>query len=207
VVASGNVPDFLFVPPASGEIQIGDALEETYFIRDEMANLAWGVEHVVLDGSGAPASAQELSARSDTAAPTALPPPPPGEGASLLHYRIQTHVPRQWTPFVPVALDSLGRDVQLEQGVLITSATDPLAGPPLRGRILQPTRAEPAAYTILEQTIPRAGVRVSRVVNRTRWTNGETVIWVARRKSRSDQSAQSGLEHDLARIDDPTAHE
>ena len=120
--------------------------------------------------------------------------PDPFKGVIKLDVRDSTP---DWTPFVPVALDPTGRDVQLERSALISEA--PAAGPGAwpRGRILQPTDAA-TAHTILEQTIPRTGVRVSRALHRTRWTGGETVIWVARRKTRSEQTAESGLEHDLA---------
>ncbi len=198
VMGSTDIVDFLLVPPGGGEvIQSSEVLEEAYFIRDEMANLVWGVEHVVVDGSGVPASAQELSAGAGPPPPVGPPAGPVGDDVAPLHYRIQTEVPGHWTPFVPVALNPTGRDVQLERGTLIASTPAPGTEGWPRGRILQPTGAG-AAHTLLEQTVSRTGVRVSRALSRTRWTGGETIVWVARRKTRSEQTAESGLAHDLA---------
>lgn len=197
VVGSPDIADFLLVPPGAGEVsQSGDVLEETYFIRDEMANLVWGVEQTVVDGSGTPVQAQELSASAGPPPPSGPPAAPPGAEVAPLRYQIQTDVAGHWTPFVPVALDPTGRDVQLERAALISSVPAPGPNGWPRGRILQPSDTA-AAHTILEQTIPRTGVRVSRALSRTRWTGGETVVWVARRKTRSEQTAESGLEHDV----------
>ena len=53
------VGDFLFLPPALGRSEESSALEEVRFLRDEMANMAWALEHTIMNGLGNPMSGFE----------------------------------------------------------------------------------------------------------------------------------------------------
>jgi hypothetical protein len=64
------------------------------------------------------------------------------------------------------------------------------------GRILQP--AGLPVYQVEEEEVPRAGVLVSRVLCRSRWIDGSTHIWIARRKGPGAGEGSSGLRYDLA---------
>ncbi len=50
----GGFADYLFVPPAIGFREESEPVEEVRFLRDEGANMVWGVEHLVRNGLGAP---------------------------------------------------------------------------------------------------------------------------------------------------------
>lgn len=70
----GRVP---LSPTVGTASQRGDVVEEVRFVRDEMANMAWGVERVVENGVGDPWPAHERAleaaehARNDTHFPPA----------------------------------------------------------------------------------------------------------------------------------------
>jgi hypothetical protein len=189
---SGDPADFFLLPPSAGAgLLSGDPLEEVRFARDEMANLAWGIEQTVASAIGEPWRSEERSS-AGLPAPTAAP------GGTPLRYRLRTPVREHWIPFLPVALDAANRDVRLERGVVIASATSDLAEAEPAGRILQPSSLSGAPYRLFEEEIPRVvGATVQRLAFRCRWTDGTTHVWVARRKR-----AGAGEEESRLRFDD-----
>ena len=48
--------DFLFLPPTLGRNEIAPNIDEVKFIRDEMANKVWAIEHTIANGLGLPLS-------------------------------------------------------------------------------------------------------------------------------------------------------
>lgn len=95
----GRLRDLLFLPAVVDSTLAGDPLEELLLVRDEMANLAWGVERRVQGTSGEPlarsleatrlAYQQKLSHTEAT------------ELNAELVYRLATQVPAHWIPLVP----------------------------------------------------------------------------------------------------------
>jgi hypothetical protein len=101
--ATGAVPaplrDLLFLPAVVDSTLAGDPLEELLLVRDEMANLAWGVERRVQGASGEPLArsleATRLSYQQKLSATEAA------ELNAELVYRLATPVPAHWIPLVP----------------------------------------------------------------------------------------------------------
>jgi len=58
-------------------------------------------------------------------------------------------------------------------------------------------------YRIAEEEIPRAGLRVERVVYRARWIDGTSHLWVQRRRRIGAGESQSGLLFDQAMPNTP----
>lgn len=81
----------------------GPPLEHVLMMRDEMANLVWGIEKRVQGTSGEPIDRKFESTRLSTTQ-TLRPPPDvsPAAGGALLQYRLQTPVAANWVPFLPV---------------------------------------------------------------------------------------------------------
>ena len=106
-------------------MQQGEPLEEVALIRDEMANMVWGVERIVPLAHGAGArgaeAARELAAyyqllldRRLATTPQAPPPAP----AAPIRYEVMTSVPENWIPFVPVHVEGDNREIQLQRGAM-----------------------------------------------------------------------------------------
>lgn len=196
---SAQLAQFLIIPPsASAATQIGPAIEEVRFVRDEMANMVWAVEHTTENGIGQPWVGDERDLAAKLQAPAARPAEATSDraGKAPLRYQLQTTVPTNWIPFLPVALNG---DIALERGVMLRpvlgaghQTIDPM------GRILRPTIPGGASYRVREEEVPRSGVRVLRVVCRSRWTDGSTHLWIARPKTVGAGEASSGLRFDLA---------
>src|SRR5207245_4270599 len=103
-------------------------------------------------------------------------------GDLSLRYRIQTSVPPNWFPLIPVRLDKARGDIALLRGTMLSSGTDGDRTIQPLGRILRPSSLGDHPMSIREEEIPRSGVRVARALLRTRWVDGSTHVWIARRK-------------------------
>jgi hypothetical protein len=191
----GDVRQFMVPPAAATGVLQGDAIEEVRFLRDEMANMVWGIEHRLQGGTGEPIAGHERGVAHGEVDETL-----PEAGGPQLRYQLETLVPEHWIPMLPVAIDPVNGDIALERGVIVRARDDgTLFTLPPRGRVLNPTGAVP--YRVREEEVTRAGTRVTRVPCRTRWIGGETYVWISRRKTAGSGEGASGLKYDLARFD------
>jgi hypothetical protein len=190
----GVAPFFLMPPSAGPAVQVGPLVEEVRFLRDEMANMVWGIEQTLENGLGQGFPGQE---RAQAVAALASATAPGAATAAALRYLLETLVPENWIPFLPVAIDPARGDVALERAAIIRARPDgSLFAVEPRGRILTPPGVSP--YRIREEEVTRAGTRVSRAPMRSRWVDGSTHLWIARRKGVGAGEGWSGLRYDLA---------
>jgi hypothetical protein len=156
-----------YLVPALGHVLQSPPLERVNFMRDEMANMAWGVESIVPSQMGVgmsgndrsrPAAAASLAAEDDDV---------------KIRYLAGTTAPKNWIPFVPVHLDGSASEIRLQRARMA-------GGDPPRSRLLR----EPGSpYFIEEEEVPRAGIYVERSWQRARWIHGRTITWVGRQKT------------------------
>ena len=185
--------DFFLLPStAAVAIQQGALIEDVRWIRDPMANMAWAIERQTEGGVGQPRIGNER----DVAGLKMLPPP---TGSVPLLYQIETRVPLNWIPFLPVSVNPIKVEIALQLGAMLPPDIDPKPVRPV-GRILHSTNLQPPTepYTLREEEVSRAGVQVSRVLARARWLDGSTHLWIARRKAGGQGEGSSGLKFDLA---------
>jgi hypothetical protein len=116
-----RLDDILYLCPAVKTLE-GPPLEHVLMMRDEMANMVWGIEKRVQGTSGEPLDRKFESHRLSTN--QQLRPPPgaqPAPGGAPLHYTLQTPVAAHWIPFLPVkkagALPA-NWSIQLQRGVV-----------------------------------------------------------------------------------------
>ncbi len=113
--------DTLYLCPALDTLE-GPPLEHVMMMRDEMANLVWGIEKRVQGTSGEPIDRKFESTRLSTT--QSLRPPagaPLVDGGALLQYRLQTPVAANWVPFLPVrkaGATPLDWAIQLQRAVV-----------------------------------------------------------------------------------------
>jgi hypothetical protein len=202
-----GLASFQVLPPSAGRtVQAGPVLEEVRLARDEAANLVWAIERLVPNPIGQPRPGNERDAAVDASAP-ARPPGPPT--SAPLRYQITSKVPVNWIPFLGVQPVAGDPRIELEKGAVARPNPDPAATNPVAlvrstARLLDPdkVRAAPApgdrVYRLPEEEVPRAGLRVQRLVYRARWSDGSTHVWVTRRKLVGAGETQSGLRFDAA---------
>jgi hypothetical protein len=175
----------LVVPPPETTALAGPVLEDVGFLRDEGANLVWGIAHLAQGAGGRPA----VPASGADAAPRRGVSPAAAE--PVLMYSLMTGIPATWVPYLPRAAGPDG--VALVRGRIPRFDRDcvPLA-PPMIGTLL------PAHPVLQSAEVPREGVRVRRVPMIARLGDGRWRSWTSRRVSPGRGEAESGLRYDQA---------
>jgi hypothetical protein len=195
-----RVADFFLLPStAATAVENGLTIEDVRFIRDPIANMAWAIEHQTEGGIGQPRLGAERDSEDRASAPQPVA-PPAGADAPKLRYQIETDVPENWIPFIPAALNpgnNVGGEIVLKLGAMLPPSADRTPIPPV-GRVLNSTNLPALPYTLREEEVPRTGVRVLRIIARSRWHDGSTHLWIARRKTSGLGEGSSALKFDLA---------
>ena len=156
-------------------------LEEVLFMRDEMANIAWAVEKVI-EGpveQRVMAGARADPPRAELEQPSAIP-----------RYRLATQVPENWIPLLPQRVENSLRLVRA--AMLHPDGSNAMRE--AQGQLLNAR----ARLALFDEEIPRAGVRVTRQFERTRWIDGRTLLWVGLRKQVGRGEGSSALRFDAA---------
>lgn len=201
LTGAGDLPALLLAA-TTPQTQQGPALEEVALVRDEMANLVYGIERRVplASGTSKPGgeAARELVAHLRNAL-GAQPAPPPA--AAPLRYRLMNAVPEHWIPFVPVRQPGSVLETRLQRAAMPRLlGTDPsrfALVEPRTGLLrvgLDDTPAQP--YFINEEEVPRAGAQVTLAWQRARWLDGRTFVWLGVTKTTGRGEAASGLAFD-----------
>jgi len=157
-----------YLVPAVGKVLESEPLERVNFMRDEMANMVWGVEKTVPSQTGIGISGYETARPGE---PNKL--PPLTDENVKIAYVLGTTVPKNWIPFIAVHAKGSVSEIRLQRARMV-------GGEPPRGWIL---REPKSPYFIDEEEVPRTGVYVDRSWQRARWLGGKTYIWVGRRKT------------------------
>jgi hypothetical protein len=203
----------LLLLPTVPKIQEGRKTEEVTFIRDEMANMVWGIEKTVPlpngeSKPGAEAARETLAAYTKLANVGAIVPHVP---KANITYKVMNTVPENWIPFVPVRMDDVSdpRQIQLQRAAMpriIQGAALDAQYQRVRPRtvLLREGRDKlnPKAYYIHEEEVPRAGAQISQSFQRTRWNFGKVFTWLGIRKQTGRGEGSSNLYFDQI-VDSP----
>jgi hypothetical protein len=206
---SNNLDTRFFLAPSLGRSLESKAVEEVVFLRDEVANLVWGVEAVipnpVTGGLDARYAGKLLREAITKAYPETI---KDGADDVLLHYQLMGSVPENWIPFVSVKLQGESASSAFLQGAMPrippldtkTGATDfqRLASKVVlpRGSILSKDPVtEP--NIVFEEEFLRSGAVVKKTFQQARWHNGTTFNWNGRKKMNGRGEGSSGLVFDV----------
>jgi hypothetical protein len=200
--APASAEPALLLVPAATHVQQSPPLEEVALVRDEMANMVWGIERSVplASGRSKPGSEAARELFNHLERIIGPPPAPPAPSASLA-YRVMNSVPEHWIPFVPVHIEGSAREIQLQRAALLR-----LLGPDVanfekvrpRTRLLREGLEQSPAqrYFIDEEEVPRAGALVRQTFQRTRWLGGTVFVWIGATKTTGRGEVFSGLAFD-----------
>jgi hypothetical protein len=185
---SPNTDPFLVLPAVTASPLAGDVVEEVRFLRDELANLVWGVEHLVTDPEGDVHDLPDEYVRAAQSQSQLL-------GDTDLAYRLMTDVPDHWVPFIPVRIGDASRQVGLVEAVLPRpdSLGELVASSP-RSSVLLELRG----MVLPEEEVPTAGVTVRRRWFLARSADGGRHAWAARSVTTGRGEGSSGLRFDVA---------
>ncbi|VVN23111.1 hypothetical protein [Pseudomonas fluorescens] len=194
----------LLMLPTVPKIQEGEPLEKVFIVRDEMANMVWGIEDTIplphgvgRSGHGAAAETLRFFERLLGGPPLA----PLLVNNAKVRYEVMNTVPENWIPFIPVHVPGDNRQIQLQRASLprrIQNQVGPGDKIKPRTSLLREglDRLSQEAYFVHEEEVPRSGVQVTQAFQRTRWTNGRVVIWFGAYKRVGRGEGSSGLQFD-----------
>lgn len=191
----------LFLPPSVPGTTEGPVRESVLLVRDEAANMVWGIERTVPLATGATLVGEEAARETLAFRQRLHPAPPPGPPVAAITYVAQNTVPENWIPFIPVHVPGDTREIQLQRGAM-PRVLDGAVTPPVKVRprttLLRPgLDATPAArYFVHEEEVPRVGTRLDVAFNRVRTAGGGPVVWLSARRATGRGEAHSGLEWD-----------
>jgi hypothetical protein len=178
---------FLYLAPVTTFRQESRPLEEILFLRDEYANMVWGVEKTVCNEWGKPVNGYDLHL--EVNGPFLN---PEERENTIPQFRLATQVPTNWIPWLPFHIEESTNNIELRRAVMMRNETD-----------TEPADIEPIStlarndlLSIREEAIPRAGVRVQLTRQRVRGADGKTYIWLGRKVLAGKGEGSSGLAFD-----------
>ena len=181
----------LMLPTTQG--LTGEPLEHVGLTRDELANLAWAIQHTVTDDRGETVDVRNawLRGQDAIAAEAGDAAPPEFDDVGMPVYRVRTTTPDYWFPLVPI----MEKPGSIHFRVATINAELPAASP--RGRLITP------GLWIHEEEVPREGAAVLRRPVLARWFDGSWHSWTRREKAPAGGESSSGLAFDTVRPTDP----
>lgn len=192
-------PARLALLPTVPKLQESAAVEEVWLLRDEIANMVWGIEQRIPLPSGSSRAGSEAAREYHRHLQRliGLPGSSAVEPKAPIKYQVMNQVPEQWIPFIPVHVEGSVRETQLQRAALPRILDgDPNQPEKIRPRTMLLRPNLPKAYYVHEEEVPRAGAMVSQSYQRTRWIGGRVFTWLGVRKQTGRGEGTSGLAFD-----------
>lgn len=206
----GPADTSLLLLPTVPKVEQGPPTEDVMLVRDEVANMVWGIETTVPLPSGTTAPGVEAGrqlralyeARAEATA-AALPEP-----KAKIRYEIMSTVPENWIPFIPVHVKDDNREIQLQRAAMprvLEGESNPAKVEPRTVLLREGLDHTPTGqYFVHEEEVSRAGTRVFHTYQRTRWTDGRAIVWLGVSRQTGRGEGSSGLGFDQI-LDQPEA--
>lgn len=210
----------ILLPAAAVKTLESEAIEEVKFIRDEMANMVWGIESRIPDSLGGGMDGYEAASNLNSEFERLIKEEEVADEIVLpeinlnaidsrattykpqLIYQLGNSVSENWIPFIAVHQKGSNREIHFQRASMprILEIFEPHAIRPrtqlLRDGINEDD-SQKTPFFINEEEIPRSGVKLTGTYQRTRWYNGKIVSWYGRRKRTGRGEGSSGLRFDL----------
>ena len=187
---------FIVIPPALGVTDEGPQLESVNFLRDDMAAMAWAVEHELHGTLDAPIDAYQAFlarvARDPVPKPVQQPDDPP------IYYTLESMVPDNWIPLVPVQTTT--GQLVFRRGTIEHPAGHTIVSTAAHATVLEPG----VPFYLSDRIITRIGTVASVNFRRSRGVDGTTYVWQARRSWPGTGPGWSGLRFDFLQRFDST---
>jgi len=193
----------LLFPPSLPRCEESEPMEEVQFLRDEMANMLWGVETIISDGCDGTIVGKKLS---DTVLATVDEQKGDIEENNEEYeysFLVQNRVPINWIPFIPQQIRGERRDIRFRRGrmpIFFNENYNPVLPSTSLLEVKKENEGKEDEKTIPlfinEEEITGYGVKLVKTAQRTRWFNGKSFTWTGFKKIISQYQANSGLMFD-----------
>lgn len=203
---------WLFLSNTAPFVEESKPVEKVSFVRDEMANMVWGVEEIIASPYGGGREGETLAKQTGLwirSLETPLSPAGPGKLLSEgWAYKAGTLMAENRIPFIPMSVEPAQLELAGRRKVMLQRAATPRVSNDFqpvrirpRTRLLgwtgKPENEKPAPLLIFEEEIPRTGVALSMVWKRVRWFDGQTLHWLARKKEVGKGEIDANFRFDL----------
>jgi len=201
---SSGINNTIIIPPTLVKSQESKPFEEVNLVKDEIANMIWGIETKIPNQllgfkDGFEASLERARVKEDT---NKVQMPDDLDDAVKIAYKLGNTVPENWIPFIPSLANEETREIQFLRGSMPKPKPNGEIGYDrvrpmtslLRVNLDNETHKR---YNIHEEEIPKSGAIVSRNWQRTRWYNGKVCWWAANKKTLGKGQGNSGLKWDV----------
>ena len=209
LLAQARVDTSIFLAPALGKSMESKPVEHINLIRDEMANMVWGIERIIPLANGHSRPGDEAASEYRNYLKNLLDEstlPEPVETDALIRYELMNTVPENWIPLIPVkATDNpLERQIKLQRAamlrILSERETDPNPVQPRTSLLRQGiTNEATTPYYISEIEVPRSGTQLFKTYQRARGKDGKVYVWLGWQKRTGHGEGNSGLQFDQIR--------
>ena len=177
----------LLLPPTSGPVMESSPFESVLFLRDEMADMVWGVETRVQNSLEA-----SVDRRAEWIAPGKLPPGTP----DLPAYHVQTVVADYWIPLVPEQSEKVHSFPRWSLWKWRPMACRRRSNPRVCCCV-PPIPGARSGYGFSRKRFRARGAQVDRLYRYARWQeDGRMSMWTARRRRVGRGEGSSGLRFD-----------
>ncbi|MEO5644456.1 MAG: hypothetical protein ABIQ40_02030 [Bacteroidia bacterium] len=199
----------LFIPPSLPQAPDSHVLERIVLLRDEMANMVWGVEEIISNELGTGVNGREAYNHLLNYLRLNLPAPLPLPGGSyigndaIVSYKLSSAVPESWIPFIPAQTGNANRSIMFQRATMNRTIDGVNTGEFVRPRTkilsvgLEANPLLNVPYFINEEEISRSGLIITTSFQRTRWYDGRIVTWKGYSKQSGRGEGSSGLKFDL----------
>lgn len=208
----------MLFPPTVLRCEESKPIEEVQFLRDEMANMVWGVETTLNNGCGGTMDGKALSdqvfdaidsrnlevgAEEQTNSDESAREEEIAENEKLktaeYSLLIQNRVPMNWIPFVPEQLKNDCRNIALRRGrmpIYYDGAYESIRPSTSLMEVKKNSDGSVVPLYLNEEEIYGCGVKVVKTAQRTRWFLGKSFNWIGNKEVISEYQANSGLMFD-----------
>ena len=216
----------LLFPPSLAHTLEGDPIEQVNFLRDEMANMVWGVETRLDDGCGSFIDASLLAsevqayvdeeyeadvekARYTVQADSAGRATVTSDRKADFKYVLMNSVPFNWIPFIPQHIKGKeekkkyagflgGREVVLRRGKMPYYFKGKYHPVRPLTELLKTEKVNEGEKPLFidEEQVQGVGTQVVRNCQRSRWIGGKTYTWMGYSKQIKYTQGSSGLVYD-----------
>ena len=188
----------LLFPPTLPRCEESEPIEEVQFLRDEMANMLWGVETIIADGCDGTIAGKTLSDKVLAVVDAQKGEEVINEEDYDYSFLVQNRVPIHWIPFIPQKIKGELRDIRFRRGKMPIFFNDNYNSvrPSTQLLGIKQEKNKVAPLFINEEEITGYGVKLVQTAQRTRWFLGESFTWTGFKKVISMYQANSGLMFD-----------
>lgn len=189
----------LLFPPTVKRTEESDSIEEVQFLRDEMANMLWGVETVINDGCGGTIDGKKISDDIFAIVDEQKKDLEEHEEEYDYSFLLQNRVPVNWIPFIPQKIDGEIREINFRRATMPVFYNGDFQKVRPTTELLKIKEAMRNGKKVVlphyinEEEITGYGVKLELTAQRTRWFLGESFNWIGARKVISQYQANSGL--------------